>query len=179
MGLLNQSNPQQEQQPVAPQGNAAPQGGSPDYKGYLQDIESKVPPEFREAYMRLTSAGLKFMLAPESQQMIDETLKQDQQTPIGELVGKYVAGLMVSMLKKSNGAPPGQMVIPAGVELTIKAMQYVGDAGYRDVQATDLASAIETYIYTMMAAAGAKPEQFDAVIGSMGKGQQGQQPGGM
>lgn len=148
---------------------------APDYAAYSQDIQSKIPPEFQEAFQRLVVAGMKFMFSPQSQQMIDDGLQQDQQTPVGELIGQFVAGVMVTMLKQSRGAPPGEMLIPAGVELVIQAAKYVEKAGYRQVTANDLGMAIQTFIYKIVEQFGATGEQFDAVMDKMGSDAQARQ----
>lgn len=138
-----------------------------DFDTQSQELAQNIPPEYKNAFDRLTAAGYKFMASEDSQQMIDDELDKDKKTPIGELIGKYVAGLIVMLVSQSRGAVPQEILIPSGVELVIQACKHI-DKSRRDVSMEDMAIAMQTFIYSIMEAAGLQPDQFDEIINSLG-----------
>ena len=87
----------------------------------------KMPPELQEAYERVVIAGMKVMFSKETHRIM---LKEMQQPgPVAERLGRGIAGLMLLLVKESNNTMPPQVIIPAGLELMMQAVDFMRKTG--------------------------------------------------
>lgn len=100
----------------------------------------KVPPQFEEAYKRVVVAGGKFMFDPRTHEQAIKGLEGDG--PIGDRLGKAIAGLMALLFKQSNNTMPPQVVIPAGVDLLTQAAAFIQESKLEPMTVNDLSRAL-------------------------------------
>lgn len=122
----------------------------------------KVPPELQEAYERVVIGGLKVMFSKESHQFM---LKEMQgQGPVAQRLGQGIAGLMLLLFKESNETIPPEVIIPAGIELLMQAVDFVRETGMGEVTNKDIGDAMEIMMRMILEKFGMKPEQFEQVF---------------
>lgn len=132
-------------------------GGKPaDTKPVHEGIA--VPPELQEMFERMVLAGMKVMFSRETHEMALQQIV-GQPGPMGERLGKAMAGLMSLLFAESGGSLPPQLLIPVGTELLAQAADFLNEAG-ETVTSDDLAEAMGTMIETMFQAFGVDPEQL-------------------
>ncbi len=122
----------------------------------------KVPPELQEAYERVVIGGMKVMFSKESHQFM---LKEMQgQGPVAQRLGQGIAGLMLLLFKESNETIPPEVIIPAGIELLMQAVDFVRETGMGDITNKDIGDAMEIMMRMILEKFGMKPEQFEQVF---------------
>ena len=122
----------------------------------------KVPPELQEAYERVVIGGMKVMFSKESHQFM---LKEMQgQGPVAQRLGQGIAGLMLLLFKESNETIPPEVIIPAGIELLMQAVDFVRETGMGEITNTDIGDAMEIMMRMILEKFGMKPEQFEQVF---------------
>jgi hypothetical protein len=122
----------------------------------------KVPPELQEAYERVVIGGMKVMFSKESHQFM---LKEMQgQGPVAQRLGQGIAGLMLMLFKESNETIPPEVIIPAGIELLMQAVDFVRETGMGDITNKDIGDAMEIMMRMILEKFGMKPEQFEQVF---------------
>lgn len=122
----------------------------------------KVPPELQEAYERVVIGGMKVMFSKESHQFM---LKEMQgQGPVAQRLGQGIAGLMLLLFKESNETIPPEVIIPAGIELLMQAVDFVRETGMGEITNKDIGDAMEIMMRMILEKFGMKPEQFEQVF---------------
>ena len=122
----------------------------------------KVPPELQEAYERVVIGGMKVMFSKESHQVM---LKEMQgQGPVAQRLGQGIAGLMLLLFKESNETIPPEVIIPAGIELLMQAVDFVRETGMGEITNKDIGDAMEIMMRMILEKFGMKPEQFEQVF---------------
>lgn len=122
----------------------------------------KVPPELQEAYERVVIGGMKVMFSKESHQFM---LKEMQgQGAVAQRLGQGIAGLMLLLFKESNETIPPEVIIPAGIELLMQAVDFVRETGMGDITNKDIGDAMEIMMRMILEKFGMKPEQFEQVF---------------
>ena len=106
--------------------------------------QMKLPDDLRQVYERVVDGGLKLMF---SEQTREQTL-QFMQGPgdPAEKMGEGVAAVMTQLFKQSNNTMPPQVIIPAGVELLLHAVDVVKKSGgqwTQDDTAESMANMVE------------------------------------
>ena len=137
-----------------------PQGNDISAKAVTDSI--KMPPELQEAYDRVVIAGMKVMFSDESHKMMLQFM--DEEGPADEKLGKGIAGLMLILFKESNETIPPQVIIPAGVQLLIKAAEFAKQSGMGEISNKDVAGGIELMIAIIMEKFGVDPSQFKQML---------------
>lgn len=141
---------------------ARPEGQDLTVDSVRQNIN--VPPELQNAYDRVVIAGLKVMFNKESHRMMLEELKQPG--PVSDRLGTGIAGLMLILIKQSNGTLPPQVVIPAGMELMMQAVEFLKETNLAQVSNSDIAGAIEKMISILLEKFGVNAQRFNQMINS-------------
>lgn len=122
----------------------------------------KVPPELQEAYERVVIAGMKVMFSKESHQFM---LKEIQgQGPVAQKLGMGVAGLVLLLFKESNETIPPEVIIPAGVELIMQAVDFVRQTEMGEITNKDIGDAMEIMIQTVLEKFGVNPAQMEQML---------------
>lgn len=139
---------------------ARPQGEELTLESVKQNI--KMPPELQEAYERVVIAGMKVMFDQNTHRaMLREITKPG---PMGDKLGQGVAGLLLMLVKEGNNTMPPAVLIPAGLELIMQAVDFVRRAELGTVTNEDIGRAAEVMITTLMGKFGADPARLEQVL---------------
>lgn len=150
----------EQQEGLIQQGMARPQGDELTLEAVKQNIQ--MPPELQEAYERVVIAGMKMMFDQKTHRaMLAELNKQG---PMGDKLGRGVAGLLLLLFQESNGTLPPAVMIPAGMELIMQAVDFVRRGELAEVTNEDIGRAIEVLIMTLMQKFGADPARIEQML---------------
>jgi len=139
---------------------ARPEGDDIDVETIKENI--KMPPELQEAYERVVIAGMKVMFSKESHKlMLDELQKEG---PVGQKLGMGIAGLMLLLVKQSNGTIPPEVIIPAGVNLLSRAADFIRKSKIEKITNANIGDAMEVMISTILQKFGVGPEQMAEML---------------
>lgn len=128
----------------------------------------QVPTKLQKSYNIAVGAGLKLMFDPKTRDQTMEYMKEASSDP--EKIGTAVAGIMATIVQKSNGTIPGQIIIPAGVELIGHAVDMAKSIGI-DVDNNVVADSVAKFIQIVLQQSGASTEQIQQIMGGMDSGQ--------
>lgn len=133
-----------------------PEGEDLDTQAIKDNI--KMPPELQEAYERVVIAGMKVMFSKESHKlMLDELQKEG---PMGQKLGTGIAGLMLLLVKESNGTLPPEVIVPAGINLLTRAADFIRKSKIEKITNGDIGEAMEVFISTILEKFGVDPAQM-------------------
>lgn len=145
-----------------------------DLKEYLNHMQ--VPDQFKQAYNRVVLAGMKVMFSPETHQLMLQQLSENASLP--DRIGHGVADLLTILYKKSNATLPPQVIIPAGMNLCLQALDFVMRSGREKVDEKVVAATLETFIHVILESAGTNLDQVMQML-QQPQGQPQQQPAGV
>ncbi len=132
-----------------------------------QGLRENVPPPMREAYDKLVAAGMKIMFDKSTHYLMQEQMAAEGE--ISDKLSEGVATLISMMLKNSKGAFPQQLIIPAGIELMLHAADFAAQGAGENLDANDMGSAIQKFVFKLFEGSGVKPDMLMASIGHIGK----------
>lgn len=135
---------------------ARPEGEELTTEAVSKNIQ--IPPELQEAYERVVIAGMKVMFSKETHRIMLKELQKEG--PVGIRLGQGIAGLMLMLFKESNNTMPPQIIIPAGIELMMQAVDFMRKSGTAKVTNQDIGDAMEVMIATIMDKFGVPPDQL-------------------
>lgn len=139
---------------------ARPGGEEISAEAIKQNI--KMPPELQEAYERVVIAGMKVMFSKQTHRiMLNEMQKQG---PVAQRLGNGIAGLMLLMFKESNETMPPQVIIPAGIELLMQAVDFMRKTGMEKITNEDIGNAIQVMITVVLQKFGVEPGKFEQML---------------
>lgn len=139
---------------------ARPEGDDIDVETVKKNIN--MPPELQEAYERVVIAGMKVMFSKESHKlMLDEIQKEG---PVGQKLGMGIAGLMLMLFKESNQTMPPEVIVPAGINLLMRAADFIRKAKLEKITNADIGEAMEVMISTILQKFGVGPEQMAQML---------------
>lgn len=121
-------------------------------------IESVLPPDQRESYLKIVVSGLHAMLdpmPPNGAPMV-AGFRQSRDPVSDSAIG--AAGIVVILYKKAQGAALPQALIPAGMTLTLKALDFAERMGIVKIAEPELDRAAHIYSDAMMRAFHITPE---------------------
>lgn len=122
----------------------------------------QIPPDMQEAYDRVVVAGMKLMFSKETHRiMLKEMQKQG---PLSQRLGRGVAGLMLIMVKESNNTMPPQIIIPAGVELLMQAVDFMKKTDMATPTNEEIGQAMQIMITTILEKFGVDPAKFEQML---------------
>ena len=137
-----------------------PEGDDLTTEAVTKDI--KMPPELQEAYERVVIAGMKVMFSKESHRaMLQEIQKPG---PMDERLGKGIAGLMLMLFKESNETMPPAVIIPAGVNLLMEAVDFLRNSGLAKPTNADIGGGIEIMMATVLDKFGLPPDKLAQML---------------
>jgi hypothetical protein len=139
---------------------ARPEGDDIDPETIKENI--KMPPELQEAYERVVIAGMKVMFSKQSHKlMLDELQKEG---PMGQKLGMGIAGLMLLLVKESNGTIPPEVIIPAGINLLSRAADFIRKSKIEKITNGDIGDAMEVFISTILEKFGVDPAKMTDML---------------
>lgn len=117
-----------------------------------ENIKSKlnIPPNLKNAFDRVTTAGMKVLYDPESQAEIKQHLAGPGD--MGTKLGEGIATIMLHMFQQSNATMPPNVMIPAGIFLVVDAADFLEKSGKYDISDADTGNAIQLMIQNLMKA---------------------------
>lgn len=137
-----------------------PQGDDLSTKAVTENI--KMPPELQEAYERVVIAGMKVMFSKESHRAMLQEIQRSG--PLDQRLGKGIAGLMLMLFKESNNTMPPAVVIPAGVNLLMEAVDFLRKSGLEKPTNADIGGGIEIMISTILEKFGVAPDKMAQML---------------
>lgn len=159
---INQAQPAQS-------GAATPTGAPPDAGGSISTLTAqvrekiKIPPNLKQAYQRLVSAGLQIMFSAKTHKIMLDAIKAGGD--LGKNVGEGAAGLVFLLWKQSKGAPP-QLMIPVGMEFICQAFEYIEKTNIVPFTPANLSQAIKVMMRTLLKQAGGNVAALDNAMGA-------------
>lgn len=130
-------------------------------------LRNNIPPDMREGYDKLVTAGMKFMFDPKTHKYLLEAM-QGEGEPAQKL-GNGVAELLGFLLSQAKGAIPQHLLIPVGIELVLHAAEFAQQTGALKLDANTLGDAIQVMVFALFKKAGYGEEKTMAMIGAMEK----------
>jgi hypothetical protein len=127
-------------------------------------IKSKmqVPEELQEAYDRVVVAGMKVMFSKETHRIMLKELQKEG--PLSQRLGQGIAGLMLVLFKESNESLPPQIIIPAGVELLMQAVDFLRKTDLAKPTNEEIGEGLQIMIATIMEKFGVDPSRFEQML---------------
>ena len=148
--------------------------------------QMQLPPELKEVYLRVVTAGMKLMFSKETQA---QTLKVlDQEGTMSQKLGEGVALVLMTLFLESNKTIPPQVILPAGIELVVQAADFVKQAGLAKITNKDIGDGVQIMMANVFKAfnidpdkvfaniRNADPNQIAQMISQQGAPAQGQVP---
>lgn len=124
-------------------------------KQYLQNME--MPPELEKPYNRVVLAGMKVMFSKDTHEMALQALQGDG--PLSERIATGIAQLMGILVQQSNGTLPGEVIIPAGLNLLLQACDFIDRKGIEPIDENVIAEAMASFIAKVFEGSDAPLEQ--------------------
>ena len=106
----------------------------------------------KDAFERITVAGLKMMFSKETHQMLLEGM--DQAQDIATWAGEGIAGVLGMLAKNSKGTMPFEPMIASGVVLLMHALDFLSQLGKVELSNETIDTATKAYALALMKAAG-------------------------
>lgn len=131
-------------------------------------LRHQVPPEMRGAYDKVVAAGMKFMFDKKTNKYTVEQLTKEGEP--AQKLGEGVAALLAFLSQQSKGAFPQQLVIPAGVELIMHAVEFADGAGIFEGTPEIVGQAIQIMVLKLFEQAGVKEPVLMGSIQAMQQG---------
>lgn len=124
--------------------------------------QMQLPPELKEVYLRVVTAGMKLMFSKETQA---QTLKVlDQEGTMSQKLGEGVALVLMTLFLESNKTIPPQVILPAGIELVVQAADFVKQAGLAKITNKDIGDGIQVMMANVFKAFNIDPDKVFANI---------------
>lgn len=117
----------------------------------------KLPPEKMAMYEKVVAAGRKILYSPQMDEQIQKLLEGPGD--LAQKLGEGVVLLLAILLSKSNGSIPGDLLIPAGIELVADAGDMLRKAGQK-VTDKDVSRGTAVMIQDLMKRAGVSMDQL-------------------
>lgn len=136
----------------------------------------QIPPQDREAMLKVVTAGMKIMYDEKVFPMFSEGLKQDK--PMAEKLASQTAGLIKILNDKSKGTLPKQVMLPAGMMLLLEIADFMEQAGMGEASEQDIAEAMKKMSLILMKLYGKGAQQDPSQVQQQDPAQAGapQQP---
>jgi len=84
--------------------------------------------------------------------------------PLGPRLGKGIAGLMTLLFNESNDTMPPAVIIPAGVNLLMEAVDFLRKTGLEKPTNAEIGEGIEIFITTILGKFGADPAKLQEAL---------------
>lgn len=131
-----------------------------DFNDWRQKV--KIPPQFKTAYQRLMTAALGIMFSKKTHELMTKTI----QAPggIGKNVGEGAAGLVMLLYRQAKN-PPGELMMPVGLEIVLQTFEYIDKTKMVAYQDSDVGQAIQIMIETLLKQSGANMAAYEQAAG--------------
>jgi hypothetical protein len=126
-----------------------------------QAITAKVAPDMKKAFNKIVVAGMKLMYAPQTEKMLR---KQMDSGPPPIAAGQGAAKVVGLMLAKSKGTAPFKAMIPAGVMLTMEALDFLEKAGKAELTPELVAEAVQEFGSAVLQVIGVTPDKLEQMM---------------
>lgn len=131
-------------------------GGRP--KDIATKISDEVPGNLQQAFVKVVTAGEKFMFSEKTHKFMLDTLRSEGD--LGEKVGEAMAGLLLVLFEQSNQKMPLEVMPSAGVYLIGKGGEFLERVTGEDITPDVSAKAIEVMFMTLGEKFGLPPDQL-------------------
>ena len=139
---------------------ARPEGDDLTQEAISSNI--KMPPELQKAYDKVVIAGMKVMFSKETHRIMLKELQRGG--PLADRLGKGIAGLMLLLFNESNKTMPPAVIIPAGMELMMQAVDFLRKSGLEKVTNQDIGDGMEQMISIIAQKFGASPDSLQKAL---------------
>lgn len=129
-------------------------------------IAKSVKPADRNAFERISLAGMKVMFDKKMHQTLMQGLSESPDKI--NTVAEGIVGILSLLYKESRNTMPVTPMITAGMALLLQALAFMEDAGMLQVDAPALEQATQHYVETLLPKLGITPEKMQEI---MAKGQ--------
>lgn len=143
-------------------------------KEITEQVLNSIPKQFEESFSKIITAGMRIMFSDETHELMLDQLEQDGD--FAENIGKAITGLMLLMYQKSNGTMPQELIVPAGIYLLAKGVNFIEKVTGEQVTSDVLSQAIQLMLDTLIEKTGANPQQvYGAMESGLAQYQQGEE----
>lgn len=94
---------------------------------------------------RVLDAGMKILFGKDTHEQIFNSIRPGDDVPIEDELGAAATNMMLILFEKSGNSMPGEVVIPAGVILLARSVDYINEAGIEAVGDEQFGAAIEMF----------------------------------
>lgn len=153
-------NPQEAPQELMPQEAQGEQGGKVD----TQQIEAaiQVPENLKQAFDRIVLSGMRIMFSKESHQLLLDELNKEG--PLAQKLTEGIISLMYLLWTQSNKTIPPQLMVPATVVMTLRAFDYLQQAGDPEATKEVLGEALNGAVTGVMERFGVDPNNLEGAL---------------
>lgn len=136
----------------------------------------KLPEGMEAAYDKIIKAGLKVMFDPTTREETAAFIEESGGDPAKLAEG--VTAVVVALFQQSNNTMPPNLIIPAGIELSVHAAEVAANSGM-ELPKEAVAEMMAEVVQQILVKFGATPEQMQKMMSGMDSGQSmGQAPQG-
>ena len=132
-------------------------GTNPLIKQAMDAVVAKaVPPDQKEAYQRIVTAGMKLAFDKTTHDSIIKGLDESKD-PIKD-VAVGTVGILLIMEKESKGTMPIPPMVPAGMTLVLHGLDYIEQTKGIKIDKAEIDNATQLFIETLSPKIGLTPE---------------------
>jgi hypothetical protein len=136
----------------------------------------KLPEGMEAAYDKIIKAGLRVMFDPSTREETASFIEESGGDPAKLAEG--VTAVVVALFEQSNQTMPPNLIIPAGIELSVHAAEVAANSGM-ELPKEAVAEMMAEVVQQILVKFGATPEQMQKMMSGMDSGQSmGQAPQG-
>lgn len=128
----------------------------------------KFPKGLEKAYAKVVKAGIQLMFDPSTREQTMAFMEESGGDP--DKMAEGVSAVVLMLFKESNETIPPNLLIPAGIELLVHAVE-VAKAGGAEVSNEQLAEGMGNMVEQILIKFGATPEQMQKLMSGMDSGQ--------
>lgn len=136
------------------------QGGAVDTKQIEDAIQ--VPPNLKPAFDRIVLSGMRIMFSKDSHKLLLEQLNKEG--PLAQKLTEGIISLMYLLWTQSNKTIPPQLMVPATVVMTLRAFDYLQQAGDPEATKEVLGEALNGAVTGVMERFGVDPNNLEGAL---------------
>lgn len=130
-------------------------------------VEAQLTPETRDNYMKIVVAGMHIAMDKGPDGMLGQ-YKKNSKDPI-DGAAKGAIGLVLGMQKQAKGIMPNKAMIPAGMTLMLKCLDFAESAGMVKIDNDAVVRATKIFADTWMRVFHVTPAMFNHAVGKVNK----------
>lgn len=130
----------------------------------VQSVKESIqmPPELQDAYERVVLAGMKVMFSKETHRLMLKEIEGEG--PIAERLGRGIAGLVLALVMKANYTLPPEVLVPAGLELMMQAVDFLRKTGAANVTDSEIGEAFQVFMRVLFEKFGVDSAQIEQLV---------------